>query len=212
MVLFLLFLVPIGVALIIVNFNREGEKIVLPLLPFFWGLLLFIPSVLLLTIVNGLFEPSYTAGGLFLQTLVRDHFLLLACAIGWAVLLRHHLFQPVKKSSLYKAMAFFGGYYTAVNVNAYLDRMAHLDLYTLFLLPILALATVVVSSLLLVQAASFFGVSKYLSLSGLAVMPVASTVVTVLFIRNLPVLSVVGCVVVAGLGGALFYLQKEKIY
>jgi hypothetical protein len=212
MILFLLFLIPITLALVVINFNREGNNIVLPLLPFFGGVLLFLPSLLLRAMVSGLFDPSYTAWGLFMQTLLKDHLLLLGFAVGWAVLLRRFLFQPVKQSNLYKTMAFFGGYYSAFNVYIFLERITHLDLYALFLLPVLTLATAIVAALLLVQIASFFGVAKYLSLAGLIVLPVACTIVTVLYTRNLPLFSIIGTIVIACLAGALFFLQKEKIY
>ncbi len=212
MVLFLLFLVPISLALLIVHYNREGDKIVLPLLPFFWGMLLFLPSLFLQTIITGFFEPSYTAWGLYLQTLVREHFLFLGFAVGWAVLLRHSLFLPVKQSSLYKTIAFFGGFYTALNAYEFLERITRLDYYALFLLPALSLSTIILAALLLVQYASFFGLMKYASLVALICLPFLMTIMTVLYLRTLPVFSIIGTIVMAGAAGAIFFLQKEKIY
>lgn len=212
MVLFLLFLVPASVALLIVRFNREGNKIILPLLPFLYGLLLFLPSLLLQAIVVGFFEDSYTAWGLFVQTLFREHFLFLGFAVGWAAVLRYRLFLPVKQSSLYNTIAFFGGYYAALNVSVYLERVTRLDFYTLFLLPALTLATVVLAALLLVQYASFFGVAKFASLAALICLPFLTTIMTVLYARSLPVFSIIGTIVMAGVAGALFIVQKEKIY
>ncbi len=212
MMLFLLFLIPLSVALLVVLFNREGDKIVLPLWPFFWGMLLFLPSLLLRTIIAGFFEPSYTAWGLYLQTLVKDHFLYLGFAVGWAVLLRRSLFMPVKRSSLYATLAYFGGYYSALNVYSYLEHITHLDFYVLFLLPALTLATVVLAALLLVQFAGFYGILKYASLAALVGLPFLAAVVSVLFLRSWPVFSFIGTVVFVGAAGVLFFAQKEKIY
>ena len=212
MVLFLLFLIPLSVALLIVHYNREGEKIVVPVIPFFWGMLIFLPSLLLQSIVSGFLEPSYTAWGLYLHTLVKEHFLFLGFAVGGAVLLRQSLFMPVKQSSLYTTLAFFGGYYSALNVYAYLERITHLDFYALFLLPALTLATVVLAALLLVQFAGFYGVAKYASLTALISLPFLAAVVPVLYLRALHVFSFIGTVLIVGAAGALFFVQKEKIY
>jgi hypothetical protein len=212
MIFFLLFLIPICLTLIIVNFNKDGESIVLPLLPFFLGIVVFVPSILLHTIIVGFFEPSYTSWGLFFQTLLREHLLLLGFALGWTVLLRKSLFLPVRQTNLYKTMAFIGGYYSAFNAYVFLERITHLDYYALFLLPVMTLSMVVLAALLLVQFASFFGVAKYISLAALVAVPFACAIVTVLYLRNLPVFSVIGTIILGGLAGTLFFLQKDKIY
>jgi hypothetical protein len=212
MVLFLIFLIPISLTAIIINYYREGDKIVLPLLPFFYGIVVFLPSILLYTIVTGFIEPSYTRWGFYFHTLLKEHLFMFGIAFGWAVILRKTLYLPVGRNSFYKTLAFFGGYYSALNIYEYLERITHLDLYTVFLLPLLSLATVLIAALLLIQFVNLFGVVKYVSLAAVILFPFLITLVTVLYLRNLTVFSVIGTIIFIGAAGFLFFLQKDNVY
>ncbi len=209
MMLFLILLIPVGLAAIMVNYCRQDGTISLPLLPFFLGMLLFLPSFILASLVQGLFEPSYTSAGLFIFTFFREHCIMLVFCFGWMLLLRNLLLFRPRENILYTILAFMGGYYSLVNVDAYLSHITHLDAYTLFLLPLLNLALVVIGALLLTQVVRGFGVERIMSLGGLVALPFAVTVVTVFFLRNRPVPAVIGTAVVALAAGVLFFVRKD---
>lgn len=209
MMLFLILLIPVGLATIMVNYCRQNGAMSLPLLPFFLGILLFLPSFILNSLVQGLFEPSYTSAGFFFYTFFRGHCIMLVFCFGWMLLLRNMLIFRPRENILYGILGFMGGYYSLVNVDAYLSHITHLDAYTLFLLPLLNLALVVIGALLLTQVIRGFGVERLLSLGGLAALPFAVTVVTVFFLRNRPVPAVIGTAVIVFLAGVLFFVRKD---
>ncbi len=211
MMLFLLFLIPIGLAVILINHSREGRAVALPLLPFFQGMLLFLPSFILSTIIHGLFEPSYTGPGFYLYTFFREHGIMLLLCFGWILLLRNSLLFKPKENILYNTMSFFGGYYSLVNIHEYLSRITHLDVYALFLLPLVNLSLVIVCSLLLSQVIREYGLARYASLVGLVALPFIMTALTVFFLRNLPLPAFIGTMLLAGAAGVFYFLRKDSV-
>jgi hypothetical protein len=211
MMLFLLFLIPVVLAAIIINFSRNGQAILLPLSSFFLGMLFFLPSFLLANLFSGLFEQSYTAAGFFFHAFFREHAIILTLCLGWIVLLRNFILLKPRESILYQVMAFFGGYYTLVNLHEYLARITHLDAYALFLLPLLNLAAVIVCALLLTQVVRHFGLARMGALAGLVALPFVMTVVTVLFQRNHQMFAVIGALLAAGGAGVMFFWRKHEV-
>ena len=209
MMLFLIFLIPLGLAVIVINYCRRDGTIALPLFPYFLGMLLFLPSFVLASILKGLFEPSYTGAGFYFYVFFHEHFIMFALCFGWILLLRNQLLFKPKENILYNILAFIGGYYSLVNVDEYLSHITHLDAYDLFLLPVVNLALVILAALLLTQVVRGYGVERYGSFGGLIALPFAASFVNVFFFRNLPVPAFIGTIILALIAGALFMFKKE---
>jgi hypothetical protein len=211
MMLFLILLIPIGLALILVNHSRDGHAVILPVMPFFQGMLLFLPSFVLSTIIFSMLEPSYTGAGLFFYTFFREHFVMLVLCFGWMILLRNSLLLKPKENILYNIMAFVGGYYTLINIHEYLSRITHLDAYALFLLPLVNLSLVVLGALLLARVVREFGLARFGALAALIALPFAMTLCTVFFLRNLLVPSIISTVILVASAGGFYFLRKEAV-
>jgi hypothetical protein len=209
MMLFLIFLIPIGLAVVFINYCRQERAIALPLLPYFLGMLLFLPSFILTSIIQGLYEPSYTGAGFYFYAFFHEHFTMLILCFGWMLLLRNLLLFKPKENILYNILAFMGGYYSLVNVDQYLTHITHLDTYSLFLLPVVNLSLVILGSLLLAQVVRGYGLERFGSLGGLIALPFAATFVNIFFFRNLPVPAVIGTVILAGIAVVFFLVRKD---
>jgi hypothetical protein len=91
----------------------------------------------------------------------------------------------------------------------YLDHITRLDLYILFLFPLLELAIILIASICISLFMSNFGVVKYISVFGLLSIPFILNLVTVLAIRNYPLAAVIGTCIFAGGAGFLFVKRKD---
>lgn len=211
MILFLVFLIPLSLAIVLINYSRNGQAVTLPVMPFFQGMFMFIPSFLLLTIIHGVIEPSYSGAGFFFYTFFRDHAIMLLFSIGWLVLFRNSLLLNPREKILYTLMAFLGGYYSMVNIHEYLTRITHLDIYALFLLPVINLSLVILMALFLTHIVREYGLVRYISLVGLVSLPFAMTTISVLFFRNFPVPSIIGTVCLGAVAAILLFFRREAV-
>jgi hypothetical protein len=211
MMLFLIFLIPVCLAIILINFNRSGQTIILPVIPFFQGMFLFLPSFILSAVISGLMEPSYSTAGFFFYTFFHEHFIMLLLCFGWVVLLRNSLLLNPKENILYSIMAFFGGYYSMVNIHLFFSRITHLDAYTLFLLPVVNLSLVVLCAFFLTHLVREYGFLRYASLLSLIALPLLVTVFSILFLRHFPLPAAVATLCFGILAFALFFARKDTV-
>jgi hypothetical protein len=156
-----------------------------------------------------LFEPSYTASGFYLHSLLKDHILFLLTAVGWLFLLRNTALRGKNDHLFRKLLAFLGGYYSAIAVYEYLENIAHLDFYVLFLLPVLQLATVLAAATCIALFVTQFGFMKYFSLLGLVGLPFILNISSVLFLRNFTVVAAFGAIIFISSAVFLFFRFKD---
>ena len=210
MILFLLTAVPFGVFFMLFNERRQGKSFRLPSMQFFFGIIVFIPTMLLYSFLVGMATERYSGPGFYFVHLFKDHLFFLAAAVGWFFLLRNQIRTRTADDSFPAVLGFFGGFYSAVAVFDYLEQFTHLDSYVLFLLPLLRFATVILVTLCLVQFLGQYDLLKFAALAACCAIPFLIALPAVFALRHLALPTLMSAGVIGG-GTAVAFLKFRDV-
>lgn len=116
---------------------------------FLKGVLVFLPSYLVILLARGVFGFSYEGFLLYLSLLQRDHLVpVLAALAGFLLVQKKLSFSGAEEGIFLTVFSFMAGFFTLMNLTDALRTWGGWDAYVLFLLPLLRLGTVVLLSLL----------------------------------------------------------------
>ena len=149
--------------------------------PFVRGLLASLPALIVLFIFRTIFNETFNPAGLFFYYLFSDHFIYIAVLSG-IYLFFVHFFDGDDSYLSYSVFA--GGFFTVVSIISVIQYYNQFDSYQLFLLPLLRLSAVFLTSCIVTRILSSDGLIKILLFSGVAAVPVGLGVITYLYKNN----------------------------
>jgi hypothetical protein len=188
----------------------KGEKhLEIDYITLFKGAIWFVPALFVLSIIQNVFKVSYKPIEHFFYYFYRDHFLYaLLGVVGYIVFYEINVTMR-KKHSFLTPVTFLCGYYTLVSINDFLVYVGEFDVYLLFLLPLVRIATIIALALLIERFIDEVSNMKIVYGSLMAGVPIASGFVSFTYMINLDILAfIIAISLVAGSCG-LYYLWKE---
>ena len=210
MALFLLFFIPLSFVLYIFYQRQKGAEAAVLGLHFLWGILSFIPAMVLFLMGRGFGALNYTAVAFYFYYFFYEHFLWLALAIILFMLVKRFILKELEDCPFPLNFAYGCGFYTAVAVFVCLDHINHFNFYLLFLYPLLALATVCGLACFLNLFFHSYGLLRWLSLGAIAILPFLLNLATVLAWRNLWFWSILTTLLLFAGAVVVFFLVGEK--
>lgn len=209
MMLFELLLIPLVTIMCTALWSRGKGNIVFPLSSFIIGAIVFFPGIFLFYLFRGLFPMDYSSIDLYLYFMGQDHLLHLIFSTAGLLLIRAFIQKTVNDNYTFRALAFYGGYYTLVSCFYFLENLSHLNEYVLFVLPLLHLSTVLLASIAVSQFHTRDGVSRIIPLVMLVVPAALFGFISTGPLQNNFILSVIAAVVVTGVSGFGFWKLKD---
>lgn len=155
-------------------------------LPFIRGVISIIPAILFLFIFKSIFNETFNPAGFYFYYLFEDHFIYITVLTGFYILFVH--FFDADDSFLSYSL-FSCGFFTVISIITVIQHYNHFDAYYLFLLPILWLVMIFISSCVITRIISSDGLLKILLFLILAVIPFILGAVTYMYKNNLIFLS-----------------------
>lgn len=152
----------------------------------------------------------YTALAFYFYYFFYEHFLWLALAIIFFILVKRFILKDLEDSPFPLNFAYGCGFYTAVAIFVCLDHINHFNAYLLFLYPLLAMATVCGFAASLSGFSLTSGFARWLSLGAIAVLPFLLNLATVLAWRNLWFYSILTTLLIFAGAVAVFFVFGEK--
>lgn len=194
MVLYCLFAVPLF-ALFVASSKMSGEADRRRLwTQYFRGVLVFVPSYIILLLIRGAVPLNYTYGSIFAHYFVYEALFYAVLASIAYILIR--LFSKANEhGSVSEAFVFFSGFFTFASVIAVIRSFPYFDAYNLFLNPTIKLAIVAALAFVLARSFESVGIARWIYLLvGLAFV-VATAIVPFLFFIHFAYIAVIIAVV-----------------
>lgn len=209
MILFLLFSIPLTFLLVNHCFNNYNIKKRAIALPFFYGMFLSIPILLLYWAFFDSFVNSWSSAGLYFHSFLnRDGIFALYIV---TVLLCYFLFveKPQKAERLREITAIVMGLFFSIALYDSLAAEAWYGHLELFILPINRISTVFLISLLISRTLKSYDWWKYFWIGLAVAVPFLMVFLPVMFLSNLSLISVVLSILLL-VGSSSVYVLESK--
>jgi hypothetical protein len=113
---------------------------------FFWGVLAFLPGLVVYLLFSGGLRLEFSPARIFLYFLIRDYLFWLALALlCYGLFFRAELVSPVQKASRF--LAFLAGFFLLAGFLDLVLNFSGMDSYVLFLLPLNRLGLLILAAL-----------------------------------------------------------------
>jgi hypothetical protein len=209
MILFLLFSIPVFYLFALLYTTMREKRFEIDFITFFKGAAWFIPSLVVISIIQNVFSLSYKPVAHFFYYFYRDHLLYsLLGVVGFCVFFGMYR-SPKQKNNFLLLITFFSGYFTLVSINNFFAFFGEFDFHTLFLLPIVRIFTIIALSLVMERFLDEVSVMKIIYGASMIIIPVAGAFVSLTYMRNLDILAFFLALVFLAGSCALYYLWKE---
>jgi len=209
MILFLLFSIPVFYIFALLYTTLREKSIKIDFITFFKGAVWFIPSLFVLSIIQNLFSLSYKPVEHFLFYFYKDHLLYsLLGIVGYFVFFGFYR-PPKQKNSFLLLLTFFSGFFTFVSIVDFFVHFGEFDFYTLFLLPIVRLFSIIGLSLIMERFLDEVSYMRIIYGASMIIIPVAGAFVSMTYTSNLGLLAFLIAMVFLACSGALYYFWKE---
>ena len=172
MMLFELLLIPLVTILFISLWNKGQGNVIFPISSFIIGAIVFFPGIFLFYLFRGIFPLEFSSSALYLHFMWQDHLLHAVFSTTGLLIFRAFIQKTSHDNYSFRALAYYGGYYTLVSCFYFLENLTHLNEYILFILPLLHLSMVLCTSIAVSQFHSRDGLSRIFPILLLAV-PIA---------------------------------------
>jgi hypothetical protein len=209
MIIFQLLLIPAVSVLFILLWSRNRGQIIFPLSTFILGAIIFFPGIFIFYLLRGFFQLHFSSIDLIIYFFGQDQLLHIVLATIGLLIIRKFSNIADHESFTFRALAFYGGYYSLVSCFYYLENFAHLNEYVLFILPVMHLSTILIASIALGQFHDRDGFVKILFLFGLLIPASALSFVSTLPFRNYIIIAAILTGVFALLSTFLFVKLKD---
>ncbi|MBN1524798.1 MAG: hypothetical protein JW904_09960 [Spirochaetales bacterium] len=209
MMLFELFLTPVVTILAVALYSRERGNIIFPLSTFIIGAVFFFPGIFLFYLFRGIFPLAFSGTAMYLHYFYQDHLLHIVFSTIGLVLLRMFLQKTTHDNYVFRAVAYYGGYYSLVSCFYFLENFSHLNPHVLFVLPLLHCSMVLLASIAFSQFHNRDGLERVLPLALLLVPAAVMGFVSSLPMHNNLVIAIILAVIVAGASGFAFVKLKD---
>ncbi len=167
----------------------------------------FIPAFLIYLLCRGAFGHSYRPFPLYFSGFFLDHALyFVAVLLGF---LASYALSNLQRIDFLEISFFYAGFYTLASVQAVLLNWGAYDIYLLFLLPLLRIGVLLLSSLFFVNTVYAYGWSRAGYLSGFAALPIATACVTYLHETHRSILAIFVTIAFVSISFAIRYIVKE---
>lgn len=210
MILFLVTSIPIFFFGITTFLNSNRDSSTIPIKAFFKGFLWFWPAILLYLLLMSFFPISYNPFGFYVYFLLNDHLLHLILVIGGYLLFYGIPDYRNIKEKIFELFAFLAGYFTLISLFDFISNYNHFGGYILFMLPLIRMATILLVSLLLMKFLFEIGMLRFFYLSLLIIIPFIANIITVAYMGNQIIISILLILAYVIGSGLCFYFLRES--
>ena len=185
------------------------KKVTLQISPFFKGILWFVISLIALIIFYNPTPASFSWISLFLFYFLNEHLLFIVAGLAGYFLFHGFYYNYKKDDKFVQSLFFLTGFYIGVSIQYFIRYYPDLDIYILFILPLLHCTTVLLVSLFIDKIFNAYGRDKILYWAMILLVPVVLSLLSMLFAYNFIFLSFILSFLLAGGSFFIYYVVRD---